>query len=64
MIVYLLPLLIGYTGGKMIHGHRGGVVGAAATMGVIVGTDIPMFLGGMIMGPLGGWAIKKIDEAA
>ena len=63
MIVYLLPLLIGYTGGKMLHGHRGGVVGAAATMGVIVGADIPMFLGGMIMGPLGGWCIKKIDEA-
>jgi PTS system mannitol-specific IIC component len=63
MIVYLLPILIGYTGGKMIHGVRGGVVGAAATMGVVVGTDIPMFLGAMIMGPLGGWAIKKIDEA-
>lgn len=63
MIVYLLPLLIGYTGGKMVHGVRGGVVGAAATMGVIVGADIPMFLGGMIMGPLGGWCIKKIDEA-
>jgi mannitol PTS system EIICBA or EIICB component len=63
MIVYLLPLLIGYTGGKMIHGHRGGVVGAAATMGVVVGADIPMFLGGMLMGPLGGWCIKKIDEA-
>ena len=62
MILYLLPILIGYTGGKMIHGHRGGVVGAAATMGVIVGTDIPMFLGAMIMGPLGGWAIKKVDE--
>ncbi len=62
MIVYLLPLLIGYTGGKMLHGHRGGVVGAAATMGVVVGADIPMFLGGMIMGPLGGWCIKKIDE--
>lgn len=62
MIVYLLPVLIGYTGGKMIHDVRGGVVGAAATMGVIVGADIPMFLGAMIMGPLGGWAIKKIDE--
>lgn len=62
MILYLLPLLIGYTGGKMIHGVRGGVVGAAATMGVIVGTDIPMFLGGMIMGPVGGWLIKKVDE--
>ena len=63
MIVYLLPLLIGYTGGKMIHGVRGGVVGATATMGVIVGTDIPMMLGAMIMGPLGGWCIQKIDDA-
>ena len=63
MIVNLLPLLIGYTGGKMIHGHRGGVLGAIATMGVIVGSDIPMFLGGMIMGPLGGWIMKKVDDA-
>lgn len=62
MINYLLPILIGYTGGKMIGGVRGGVVGAAATMGVVVGADIPMFLGGMIMGPLGGWLIKIIDE--
>jgi PTS system mannitol-specific IIC component len=62
MILYLLPLLIGYAGGKMVHGVRGGVVGAAATMGVIVGADIPMILGAMIMGPLGGWAIKKVDE--
>jgi mannitol PTS system EIICBA or EIICB component len=62
MITYLLPILIGYTGGYMIYGARGGVVGAAATMGVVVGAGIPMFLGAMIMGPLGGWAIKKIDE--
>ena len=62
MITYLLPILIGYTGGKMIGGHRGGVVGAAATMGVIVGASIPMFLGAMIMGPLGGWCMKKFDE--
>jgi PTS system mannitol-specific IIC component len=62
MINYLLPILIGYTGGKLVYDTRGGVVGAAATMGVIVGADIPMFLGAMIMGPLGGWLIKKIDE--
>jgi len=62
MIVYLLPILIGYTGGKMIHGVRGGVVGAAVTMGVVVGTDIPQFMGAMIMGPLGGWLIKLIDD--
>jgi len=62
MITYLLPLLIGYTGGKMIHDVRGGVVGAVATMGVVVGTDIPMFMGAMIMGPLGGWVMKKVDQ--
>src|SRR5690606_35091243 len=28
----------------------------------IVGADIPMFLGAMIMGPLGGLMIKKIDN--
>lgn len=63
MIVYLLPLLIGYTGGKLVYGERGAVVGAITTMGVIVGTSIPMFLGAMIVGPLGGWVIKKFDIA-
>lgn len=62
MITYLLPLLIGYSGGKLIHGERGGVVGAIATMGVIVGTDIPMFIGAMMMGPLGGFVIKQFDK--
>ncbi len=41
MITYLLPLLIGYTGGKLVGGERGGVVGAITTMGVIVGADMP-----------------------
>ncbi|TNH07438.1 PTS mannitol transporter subunit IICBA [Testudinibacter sp. TR-2022] len=62
MITYLLPLLIGYTGGKLVGGDRGAVVGAITTMGVIVGSDIPMFLGAMIAGPLGGYAIKKFDR--
>lgn len=63
MIVYMLPMLIGYTGGKMVGGVRGGVVGAVATMGIVVGTDIPMFIGAMIMGPLGGFVIQKFDQA-
>lgn len=62
MITYLLPLLIGYTGGRLVGGERGGVVGAITTMGVIVGADMPMFLGSMIAGPLGGWAIKRFDR--
>ena len=63
MIKYLLPLLIGYTGGKLAGGERGAVVGAITTMGIIVGSEIPMFLGAMIVGPLGGWAIKTFDKA-
>jgi len=63
MIVYLLPLLIGYTGGKMVGGNRGAVVGAIATIGVVIGADIPMFMGAMIAGPVGGWCIKKFDRS-
>ncbi|MFC3914819.1 PTS mannitol transporter subunit IICBA [Pseudaeromonas sharmana] len=63
MITYLLPLLIGFTGGKLVGGDRGGIVGAVTTMGVIVGTDIPMFMGAMMVGPLGGWVIKRFDRA-
>ena len=62
MIVNLLPILIGLTGGRLVHGQRGSVIGSVATVGVIVGTDIPMFLGAMVMGPLAAWVLKKIDE--
>ncbi|WP_382303770.1 PTS mannitol transporter subunit IICB [Herbiconiux sp. UC225_62] len=62
MITYLLPLLIANTGGRMVYGARGGVVGTIATMGVIVGASVPMFIGAMIMGPLGAWLIKQVDR--
>lgn len=63
MSTMLLPLLIAYSGGQAVAGQRGGVIGAIATMGVIVGADVPMFIGAMIMGPLSGWVIKKFDKA-
>jgi PTS system mannitol-specific IIC component len=72
ILTYLLPSLIAFTGGKMVYDHRGGVVGAVATMGVILGTSdstllagrpgSTMFLGAMIMGPLTAWLMKKIDS--
>ena len=62
MILYLLPVLIGYVGGKAVYGHRGGVIGAVATMGTIVGSSIPQFMGAMIMGPIAAWCLKKVDE--
>ena len=63
MLTYMLPLLIGYTAGHNVAGVRGGVIGTIATAGVIVGTDVPMFIGAMIMGPLAGWLISKFDKA-
>jgi len=73
IIVYLLPVLIGFTGGQMVYGHRGGVMGAIATMGIIVGADFaldsgatgdpPQFLGAMVVGPLAAWLMMKTDEA-
>jgi mannitol PTS system EIICBA or EIICB component len=62
MITFMLPLLIANQGGRMVYGVRGGVVAVVATMGVIVGTDIPMFLGAMIMGPFAGWCMKHVDK--
>jgi PTS system mannitol-specific IIC component len=61
IILTLLPVLIGYTGGRLVHGQRGAVIGAVATMGVVVGTDIPMFLGAMIIGPLAAYVLKQFD---
>ncbi len=66
MLTYLLPVLIAYTGGKMVGGDRGGVMGAIAVVGCIAGvggTDgQPMLMGAMIMGPLAGFIIKKFDQ--
>ena len=63
MITYLIPLLIAFSGGRLIHGLRGGIIAATSTMGVIVALpDTPMLLGAMIMGPLVGWLMKKTDE--
>ena len=66
MLFYLLPVLIAYTGGKMVGGARGGVIGAIAVMGAVAGVGgtegQPMLMGAMIMGPLAGWVIKKFDQ--
>lgn len=62
MSTYLLPLLISFMGGKLVAGDRGGVAGTVGTIGLIIGADIPMFLGAMIMGPLSAYIVKKFDQ--
>jgi mannitol PTS system EIICBA or EIICB component len=62
MIRFMLPLLIAVQGGRMVYGVRGAVVAAVATMGVIVSTEQPMFLGALIMAPLAAWVMKQLDK--
>ncbi|WP_347707770.1 PTS sugar transporter subunit IIA [Clostridium sp. 1001275B_160808_H3] len=62
MVKYLFPLIVSIKGGNMISGYRGGIIAAVATMGVIVGTDIPMMIGAMILGPLAAYIIKAFDK--
>lgn len=61
-LTYLIPILLGYTGGTMVYDRRGGVIGAIATMGVVIGADVTMLIGAMVMGPLAAWLMKKVDE--
>ncbi|CAL4325661.1 PTS system mannitol-specific EIICBA component [Buchnera aphidicola (Eriosoma grossulariae)] len=62
MIIYLLPILVGYTGGKLVGGDRGAVVGSIATVGLILSSSMPMLFGAMLIGPLGGWIINLFDK--
>ncbi len=59
---FLIPLLFAYTGGYNLYGRRGAVAGCVATIGVIIGSDVTMMIGGMVMGPLGAWVIKQVDK--
>lgn len=62
VLTYLLPLLIAMSAGRMVYEEKGAIIAAFATMGVILGADITMLLGAMIMGPLAAWILKKIDK--
>ena len=63
ILTYLLPCLIGYTAGSNIYGRRGGVIGAFATMGAVVGADVTMLVAGMILGPVAAVCIRAFDKA-
>ena len=66
MLTYLLPVLIAATGGSMVGGERGRVMGAIAVMGCIAGVGgiegEPMLMGAMVIGPFAGWVIKMFDK--
>ena len=62
MLTYLIPMLIASTGGKMVGGDRGRVVGAIAVIGAIMSdTSITMLMAAMVIGPLGGFCINNFS---
>lgn len=63
IIIYAIPMLIAYTGGNIVNPRMGGVVGAIATMGAIVGSEQKMLVAAMVLGPLSAWILKKIQDA-
>ena len=63
ILVYLIPILIALTGGKLVGGERGGIVAAIAVVGAIMSDpNTTMLMAAMIMGPLAGFCIKKFDD--
>lgn len=60
--IVVLPIMVGSSGGKLTGGVKGGIIAIVATMGVIASSNIPMILGAMIIGPLSGLIIKKLDR--
>ncbi|MCD7922769.1 MAG: PTS mannitol transporter subunit IICBA [Clostridiales bacterium] len=63
LLTYLIPILIASTGGKLVAGERGRIVGAIAVVGAIMSdTSITMLMAAMVMGPLAGFCMKKFDQ--
>jgi PTS system mannitol-specific IIC component len=78
MITVLIPTLVAYTGGRMVHGQRGAVIGAVATFGAVVAavdpvkladgtTSLPfggqvMILAAFVLGPLSAYLLKVFDN--
>ena len=76
-ITYLIPLLIGFLGGKRIYkSDKGGFIGAASTIAIIGGAKLMesgyygikdaklgvQFLGAMIVGPLSAFGYKHVEK--
>lgn len=63
ILVYLIPILIALTGGKLIGGERGSIVGAIAVVGAIMSDpNTTMLMAAMMIGPLSGFCIRKFDK--
>ncbi|HEX7066439.1 MAG TPA: PTS sugar transporter subunit IIA [Bacillales bacterium] len=66
MVQYLIPVLLAYTGGRLVGKQKGGTSAAMVVFGLSVASSVPMIIGAMILGPLVGllvgWINKKMEK--
>ncbi len=58
----LLPILLGYTGGRLLGGQRGAVVASIVTFGLCLASSVPNILGAMLIGLATGWLMNRLDQ--
>lgn len=64
LLKYAIPMLIAYTGGNLVNPKMGGVVGVVALLGAIAAAENEvMLVAAMLLGPLAGWLLKKLQDA-
>jgi PTS system mannitol-specific IIC component len=59
----LLPILLGYTGGRLLGGQRGAVVASIVTFGLSLASSVPNIIGAMMIGLATGWGMNRLDQA-
>ncbi len=73
VINYLIPVLIGFNAGRIVHKDRGGFIAAFVVFAVVLGnkynpgfaensTPSPQFLSAMIVGPVSAGILLGIDK--
>ncbi|WP_226527153.1 PTS transporter subunit EIIC [Metabacillus niabensis] len=58
----LLPILLAYSGGKLVGGKRGAVVAALVVYGLTMASSVPIIIGAMFIGPFAGFIVNRIER--
>jgi PTS system mannitol-specific IIC component len=63
LLNWLVPVLFGYTGGHLLGGKRGGTAAAIVVFGLALASNVSMIFIAMLVGPVIGWAVNRIERA-
>lgn len=58
----LLPILLAFTGGRLLGGQRGAVVASFVVYGLTLASSVPIIIGAMLIGPLTGYIVSRVER--